>query len=193
MAWTNSRSPSSLSSSSVRPAHTRMLSTVSRSKSSSVVTPRRPVRSSCPRSAGATRPDLRKCRANADREYPLISVPSKSRNAPTCGPSGPASTSASSCSSDHSWLGFDTDRLLPGRCIDLVDHDQPAHQVAQPRGKGPPAGGQLLAARADQVLVRGELQRVGEQLPRQRLRPVQPPLQQHLPPDAAALAQEPGF
>ena len=59
MACTNSRSPSSVSSSSVRPAHTRMLSTVSRSKSSSVVTPRSPVSSSCPRSAGATRPDLR--------------------------------------------------------------------------------------------------------------------------------------
>src|SRR6266550_7815154 len=100
-----------------------------------------------------------------------MSVPSKSRNAPTRGPCGPLSTSASSCSSDHSWLGFDTDRwlgfdtdrLLPGRCIDLVDHDQTAHQVAQPRGKGPPAPGQLLAARADQILVRGELQRAGEQ------------------------------
>ncbi len=59
MACTNSRSPSSVSSSSVRPAHTRMLAVVSRSKSSSVVTPRSPVSSSCPRSAGATRPDLR--------------------------------------------------------------------------------------------------------------------------------------
>ena len=53
MPCTNSRSPSSVSSSSLRPAQTRMLSVVSRSKSSSVVTPRRPVSSSCPRSAGA--------------------------------------------------------------------------------------------------------------------------------------------
>ena len=59
MACTNSRSPSSASSSSLRPAQACMLSTVNRSKSSSVVTPCRPVSSIRPRSAGAMSPDRR--------------------------------------------------------------------------------------------------------------------------------------
>ena len=52
MPCTNSRSPSSTSSSSVRLAQARMPSTVNFSKSSSVVTPCRPVSSSSPRSDG---------------------------------------------------------------------------------------------------------------------------------------------
>ena len=54
MPCTHSRSPSSVSSSSLRPAQTRMPSSVNRSKSCSLVTPRRPVSSIRPRSAGAT-------------------------------------------------------------------------------------------------------------------------------------------
>jgi len=60
----------------------------------------------------------------------------------------------------------------------------------QAPGERPPALGQVVAARAEQVQVRGKLHRTGEQFPGQRLRPVQPTLQQHLLPHAAALAEE---
>jgi hypothetical protein len=68
MPCTHSRSPSSVSSSSLRPAQTRMPSTVNRSKSSSLLTPRSPMSSICPRSAGETCSDLRWWRANAASE-----------------------------------------------------------------------------------------------------------------------------
>jgi hypothetical protein len=111
-----------------------------------------------------------------------------------CAPFGPAATAAISSCSDQGPVaglrGFDTDRL-PSACgIDLVNHDQPCHVVMQAPGERPPALGQAVAAGAEQVQVRGELHRAGEQFPRQRLRPVQPPLQQHLPPDAAAFVEE---
>jgi hypothetical protein len=59
MPCTNSRSPSSASSSSLRPAQVCMPSAVNCSKSSSLVTPRMPVSSIRPRSAGETCSDLR--------------------------------------------------------------------------------------------------------------------------------------
>ena len=111
-----------------------------------------------------------------------------------CGPFGPASTSAISSCSDHGpapgWLGLDADRLLSARCVDLVDHDQPGHVLMQSLGERPPLG-QVVGTGAEQVQVRGELHRAGEQFPRQRLRPVQPPLQQHLLAYAGALSRNP--
>jgi hypothetical protein len=80
---------------------------------------------------------------------------------------------------------------LPSACgIELIDHDQPRHLVVQAPGKRPPALAQVVAAGAEQVQVRGELQRAGEQFPGQRFRAVQPSLQQHLLPHAAAFVEE---
>src|SRR3954469_24845845 len=124
-------------------------------------------------------------------------VPSKSKNAAVRGPGGASATEAISSSSVHSrpgtaaaGSGLDTDGLPSGLGVQLVDGDHPREDVAELGGKGLAAPGELLATRVDQIEVRRELQRTREQLPRQRLRPVQPPLQEHLPAHAAALGEE---
>ena len=132
-----------------------------------------------------------------------MTVPSKSKNAPTAGPRGRASTSASSCSSVHAPSGrarflvrahgstptLSRRAAASSSSMTATRRDDVAHLG---RPLLPPAG-QLLAARVDQVEVAGQLQRAGEQLPRQRLRPVQPALQQHLLADPAALGEELGL
>src|SRR6266536_397299 len=92
-----------------------------------------------------------------------MTVPSKSKNAPTAGPAGPARTSATASASDtvaHVRRG-----LFPARC-------------------------QLLAARLEEAVILGQLQGGGEQLTGQRFRSVQAPLQQHLPAHSLAFIQE---
>ena len=105
-----------------------------------------------------------------------MTVPSKSKNAPTRGPRGPASTSASSCSSVHSPARavvagscrrsrLHSHALPPRRGVQLVDDGHPADDVAHLGGPLLPAAGQLLAARVDQVEVAGQLQRAARTAP----------------------------
>ena len=132
-----------------------------------------------------------------------MTVPSKSKKAPTRGPCGPASTSAISCSSVQVPTGRSATGCLVG-AHGSTRHALPrrarrrarrSRRPGRPR-RGParpsPAGAGPAPRRPGSTRSRfaASFSAAGEQLPRQRLRPVQAPLQQHLLADAAALVQE---
>src|SRR5450759_65502 len=112
-----------------------------------------------------------------------MTVPSKSKNAPTAGPDGPARTSATASASD-------TGDLRPERRVERLGGAYAREQIAHVRRGLLTARRQVRAAALEQAVILGQLQRGAKQLSRQRLRSVQASLQQHLPPDGLALIEE---
>src|SRR2546430_14968240 len=103
-----------------------------------------------------------------------MTVPSKSKNAPTAEPGGPARTSATASASD-------TGDLRPQRRIQELGGTDASDQITHVRRGLFTARCQLLAARLEEAVILGQLQGGAEQLTGQRFRSVQASLQQHLP------------
>src|SRR5260370_18262249 len=104
-----------------------------------------------------------------------MTVPSKSKNAPTAGPGGPAKTSATASASD-------TGHLHPKRGVQGLGGTNARHQIAHVGRRLLTARRQDLAARLQEIVILAHLLAGAKQLTRHRFRSVKASLQQHRPP-----------